>query len=321
MRLALVLGGGGMVGMAYHAGVLRALEVEAGLSPDQVDLIVGTSAGSVVGAYLRSGWTTEDFWQLALGTHESLAPLGADSSTRRPDIFVPTFRTPVDVARRAVGSMFVLARSVLPWPMPMPGVLRQMFPGGMFTMDEGTRRFEDELPDEWPDKALWLTAVDIVRGRRVVLGRPGAPSASFRRAVLASCAIPGIYQPVQVGRATLVDGGAFSTTNLDLAVRFGADVIIGVAPLAFETGTPPGPLGQLARRIPARALAGEVAHARRRGAEVLMIRPSASELRVHGMNLMRPTGLEHVAQSAYEGTAALLATDRFRSTLAAVAAV
>lgn len=313
MKIALVLGGGGMVGMAYHAGVLRALEVEGGFAPQSADVIVGTSAGSVVGAYLRAGWTTEDFWQLALGTHPTLAPLGAGESTRRPDIFVPTFRTPIDIMRRSMGSMFVLARSVLPWPMPMPGVLRQLFPGGLFTMDEGQRRFEEELPEAWPEQPLWLTAVDIVRGRRVVLGRAGAPAVSLRRAVLASCAIPGLYQPVQAGRMTLVDGGAFSTTNLDLGVRFGADVIIGVAPLAFETSTPPGPLGQLARRVPARALSHEVAHARRRGIDVVMIRPSARELRVHGLNLMRPTGLEHVAQAAYEETTTLLATDRFQS--------
>src|SRR5207248_10947416 len=67
--IGLVLGAGGTVGMAYHAGSLRALERVGGIDPDGVDLIVGTSAGSVIGAYLRSGWTTGDLWQLALGIH------------------------------------------------------------------------------------------------------------------------------------------------------------------------------------------------------------------------------------------------------------
>src|SRR3954452_22290698 len=74
-RVGLVLGGGGMVGLAYHAGVLRALEELGGFRPADADLIVGTSAGSVAGAYLRSGWSTEDFWQLALGTHPELEGL------------------------------------------------------------------------------------------------------------------------------------------------------------------------------------------------------------------------------------------------------
>jgi len=72
MKVALVLGAGGMVGLAYHAGALRALEQEGGFDPTGADLIIGTSAGSVIGAYLRSGWTTTDFWELALGMHPIL---------------------------------------------------------------------------------------------------------------------------------------------------------------------------------------------------------------------------------------------------------
>ncbi|MBA3654764.1 MAG: patatin-like phospholipase family protein [Actinobacteria bacterium] len=312
MKVGLVLGAGGTVGMAYHAGVLRALEVEGGFVPNSADLIVGTSAGSVLGGYLRTGWTTADFWALA-----------CDLQGERPDapeIFSPRFRSPVDLIRRGVGSAFVLGRSVTPWPIQVPEVLRRVFPGGMFSNAEGQRRFAEELPEEWPVEELWLCAVDIVRGRRVVLGRDGAPDVPLWRAVLASCAIPGVYEPVKVGRMTLVDGGARSTTNLDLASKGGCDLIIGVAPMAYDTGVPPGPLGQLVRRIPARQLSGEMATARRRGADVLLFRPSASELRVHGVNFMRPTGLQFVAQAAYDATAVTLQTERFRAAFSRLAA-
>jgi NTE family protein len=67
MRIGLVLGAGGTVGLAWHAGVLRALEQVGGVVPDDADLIVGTSAGSVAAAYMRSGWSTEELWQVALG--------------------------------------------------------------------------------------------------------------------------------------------------------------------------------------------------------------------------------------------------------------
>ena len=77
-RVALVLGAGGTVGMAYHAGSLRALQLVGGVDPSGCDLIVGTSAGSVIGAYLRSGWTSEDLWQLALGTHPTSPGYGPD---------------------------------------------------------------------------------------------------------------------------------------------------------------------------------------------------------------------------------------------------
>src|SRR5437764_328004 len=82
-RLGIVFGGGGTVGMAYHAGITRALERVAGIRPADADLLVGTSAGSVIAAYLRSGWTGEDFWAFALGTHPTLADLDDDDVGRR----------------------------------------------------------------------------------------------------------------------------------------------------------------------------------------------------------------------------------------------
>ena len=311
MKVALVLGAGGTVGMAYHAGVLRALEVEAGFVPDSADLVIGTSAGSVMGAYTRAGWTTEMFWDMTREMGEGPEP---------PEIFSPRFRSPLDAVRRGVGSAFVLGRSVLPWPLQVPEPLRRAFPGGMYRMTEGRRRFAEELPEEWPAKPLWLCTVDIVSGRRVVLGRAGAPAVPLPKAVLASCAIPGVYEPVRVGRRTLVDGGARSTTNLDLASKAGCDVIIGIAPMAFDTGEPPGPLRQLVRRIPARQLSGEVATARRKGAEVLLIRPSAAELAVQGANMMRSSGLQAVAEAAYEATAVTLGTERFKEVLSGLRA-
>lgn len=320
MKTGLVLGGGGMVGLAYHAGVLRALEAEAGFAPGSADLVVGTSAGSVVGAYLRSGWTTDDFWQLALGTHPTMAGIGVgpDGMPRRTDVAMRSWRTPIDLYRRALGSAYVLGRSFSPvrLPVPVPGLLARLFPAGLFDMTEGRRRFEAELPEEWPDAALWLTTVDVATGHRVVLGRPGAPACSLRKAVMASAAIPGFYRPVKVGNRVLVDGGAHSSSNLDLAVRAGCDLIVGVVPLAFDTDVTPAPLMQLVRRWPARSLATETALARKRGAEVLLFRPSATEVALHGLNMMRPDGLDRVAQAAYEATARTLATDRFRSILA-----
>jgi NTE family protein len=313
MRTGFVLGAGGVVGMAYITGVVRALEQEGGYAPGSADLIVGTSAGAVVGSYLRSGWTTEDLWHIALG----VTPEG--DALPRPALFSPNLHNPLDLVRRGLGSLYVMGRSVSPVRLriPVPAVLERAFPGGLFDMPDGKRRFEAELPEEWPSDPLWLCTVDVSSGRRVVLGRPGAPRATLRQAVLASTAIPGVYRPVRLGRRTLVDGGAHSTTNLDLAVSFGCERIIGVAPMAFDTGEPPGPLRQLVRRIPARMLSAEAHTARTRGVEVLLFRPDASELRLHGLNLMRPDGLDRIARAAYESACRTLATDRFRALLAA----
>jgi NTE family protein len=314
MKTALVLGGGGLVGMSYHAGVLYALEREAGFVPNDVDLIVGTSAGSVCGAYLRAGWSTEDFWLLALGEHPELDRIGGvDPVAARRQVMTPTFRSPLGLMRRGIGSVYIAGRSIAGRvPIPVPVALAQLFPAGLFTMTEGERRFAEELPPEWPERDLYLTAVDINSGRRVVLGRPGAPAIDLPHAVMASCAIPGVYKPVRCGPMVLVDGGAHSTTNLDVAVKAGCDRIIGVAPRAFDTSSAPGPLNPLIRRWPARSLASEAAAARGRGVEVLLLRPSAAEVELHGINMMRTEGLDQVAKAAYESTCRALETDRFR---------
>ena len=112
--VGLVLGAGGTVGLAYHCGVLHALAQVAGVKADEAELVVGTSAGSVIGAYLRAGWTTDDMWQFALGTHPTLASMAPDElDERRHAIFVPAWATPRELARRGVGSAYVFARSVV----------------------------------------------------------------------------------------------------------------------------------------------------------------------------------------------------------------
>ena len=302
--------------MAYHAGVLRALENIGGYAPSSADLIIGTSAGSIVGSYLRTGFGVDDMWELAMGTHPTLAEEGRSGLQTRAEVWAPMFRSPFDLYRRVLGSSYVLLRSAVRLPTPrLPALLEELFPAGMFSMEEGRRRLREELPDEWPEQPLWLCAVDITTGRRVVLGRHGPPRAPLSEAVLASCAIPGVYRPVRIGRRTLVDGGVHSTSNLDLAVREGCQLIIGSIPMAFDPSDPPDRCHQLVRRIPARALAGETAYARRKGARVLLFRPTRAELRVHGLDALRPEGLDQVAISAYDAAAAVLDSDRFREAM------
>lgn len=314
MKTGLVLGAGGVVGMAYIAGVLRALEQEAGLDVNNADLIVGTSAGAVVGGYLRAGWTTEDFWLMAMDEHPELARIGGrHGATGSGDIMTPAFRSPLDLMRRSIGSAYIAGRSIARRvPIPVPGVLANLFPGGLFTMTEGRRRFEEELPTAWPERDLYLCTVDVNTGRRVVLGRKGSPEIDLPHAVMASAAIPGVYKPVRCGHMTLVDGGAHSTSNLDLAVTAGCDRIIGVIPMAYDPSSAPSMLNQLIRRWPARSLASEAAGARRRGKDVYLFRPSADEVQLHGVNMMRVEGLDKVAKASYESACRTLATERFQ---------
>src|SRR5579884_678375 len=315
MGFALVLGAGGTVGLAYHAGVLKALEEEAGLVADDAEVVIGTSAGSVAAAYLRSGWSAAQMWELVNAAPGLPPSPEADRRLDMPDLFVAAFRTPTERVRRAMGSAFVRTRSMVRAPLPvLPAGLGRLFPGGLFEMAEGRRRFDEELPAHWPERLLWLCAVDIVSGRRIVLGRRGAPHLSLARAVMASCAIPGVYPPVRYGRRQLIDGGAHSTTNLDLAA--GHEVVIGVVPMGFDRQAPPGPLRALSRGFANQALATEVGRVRRRGANVLLFLPTASEVRRHGLNMMRSGSLLPVAQAAYQSTVRRLSEPRYAEAFA-----
>jgi len=333
VKLGLVLGAGGLVGMAYHAGVLHALEEEGGVAPGEASLIVGTSAGAVVGAYLRNGWTTRDFWAMALAPPspspvpglarlpipQGMRPLSvvADAVVPGlPPVLVPAFSNPCEGLRRSLGSAWVLSRLVLRLPLPpLPRAVQDRFPGGMFGLEQSRVRLEQDLEAAWPQAPLWLCAFDIGNGQRVVLGRDLTSAVTVPRAVLASSAVPGLYPPVRVGRRVLVDGGCHSCTNLDLAVEAGCDVVVVVAPMAYDTCSPPGWAAQLARRWPARSLARERREACRQGAKVLMVRPTGAEIRAHGVNLMRRDGLDRIAMGAYEATARALGTDVFRQAL------
>ncbi len=297
--------------MAYHSGVLRALEEVGGFRPDDADLIVGTSAGSMVGAMLRAGLTTDDLFRASTGEHPELG------QTEQRSPWAAAWDGPIDAFRRLVGSAYVLQRSALRWPAPrLPAALRRAFPGGFFTIDDAEDTLSQVLPTEWPERPLWLVTVDVRTGRRVVLGSRDPVRTDLHTAVKASCAIPAFFQPQRVKGRTLVDGGVHSTSNLDLASGFGADVIVGVVPMAFDTSPRPSLVEQLARLHAHRRLERELAAARAAGAAVLLLRPTADDLDAFGgLNMMRRQGNEQVARVAYESAARQLSTPYARSVL------
>jgi NTE family protein len=315
-RVGLVLGAGGMVGLAYHAGVLRALERHSGLSPARADVIVGTSAGSVATAYIRSGYSVDELWDLALGTHPALEGLGATPEERRAaTAFTPSFASPGQFAGRVVGAGVAVARSVTRLPIPrVPDRLHPLVSGGLFTMERAAERFEADLSSVWPQSETAICAVDLGSGRRTVFG-PASSPVSLSDAVQASCSIPGFYVPKRSGGRTFVDGGVHSPTNLDVASRLGCDLIVGIAPMAYDPDDEVAPWVRLARRIGHGSLRSEARIARARGAEVLLIRPTMEDITVQGLNFMRASGAEPVAKVAYEVVSRLLETDRFRLTL------
>ena len=315
MKLGLVLGGGGLVGMAYHAGVLKALD-DWGLDVSAADLLVGTSAGSILASYMATGWQPTDFYDYAHGKHPDVQKDPEDPKEQLRRVFTPLYSTPADRVRRSVGSAFALASSRGYYKRlggNQPGRnLRRVFPAGMYSTEETRRRFEEDLPQEWPERALYVCAVDLYTGERIAFGHPAAPEATLPEAVLASTSIPGVFPPVKISGRQYVDGGVSSATSLDLATDHGCELILCIAPLGYRNDGvttardpkmwPP----MLVRSLFARSLRREVLSARERGSEVFVIRPWVSNLKAHGTNSMREFDRVGLVDQTHSGTTRML---------------
>ncbi|MFZ0173066.1 MAG: patatin-like phospholipase family protein [Acidimicrobiales bacterium] len=310
MKLALVLGAGGLVGVAHHAGVVCALSDEIGFDESHADLVIGTSAGSAIAAYLRTGWTPEALMARASDLRDAApGPIGGGA---------------LDLIRHGIGSAYVVARATVRMPSVLSvspiSILRRAFPAGVVTMGEGPSILERELPRTWPERPLWLATYDLVSRRRVVLGRSGEPYVALSTAVRASCAIPGVYAPVRAADGVLVDGGAWSLTNLDLVTLAGCDTVICVAPMSYDQKRPPDPRDRVIREVATRALVRATGRLQRQGIRVVTLSPGPKEVVVQGVNLMRSTDLERVAEVAYAETVAHLRQLKGRGHLGGVAA-
>ena len=298
--VGLVLGAGGVVGQAYHAGVLAVLENDFGFDPRQADLIVGTSAGSITGTLLRLGVKAED---LAAWTVK--APLSGDDDVLRQiaDTPVPDlapFR-PLELLRRPLRLPAPrMVRRALTRPLrfrPLAAAMALVAPGRHDIVGQLAALRELERP-EWPEPPLWICAVHRHDGRRVVFGRPGTPPAPIHLAVAASCAVPGYFAPVRIAGHTYVDGGVHSPTNAALLRGCGLDVAVIVSPMS---GPPGGPLNLYAasRRHSAALLRREVRALERAGIRTVVFAPGAAEQEVMGDDMMARHRLDEVIQQSF----------------------
>jgi NTE family protein len=223
---ALVLGGGGVTGVAWELGVLAGL-AEAGLDVTEADLFVGTSAGSVVAAQVTSGSALEDlFEQQTVSTGSEVA------------------------ARLRVGQLLRLAAANLSTrderrAMTRIGALAL----SATTVSEADRKaiIASRLPSrEWPRQRLVITAVAVDNGEFAAFDNESG--VSLVDAVAASCAVPGVWPPVTINGRRYMDGGMRSPVNADLAKGYGRVVVL--APINMTFRRTQAPAAQLARLGP-----------------------------------------------------------------------
>jgi NTE family protein len=289
-RRALVLGGGGILGGAWAVGALEAIQQVDGIDPRDFDIIVGTSAGSVLGALVGAGVSIESLREHQRGVTIAEGPLAGylwdyETATggRRPSM--PRLRGP--------GSVRLMASSLRHGlKMPPTAVLSAFMPVGNGSLERVGHLIDAITPfGEWsPHPGLWVVAMDYEAGHRVVFGRDGAPPAPLADAVMASCAIPGWFEPVTIEQRTYVDGGAWSATSADVLVGRGLDEVYVVAPMvSFETDEPDSLLSRLERRWRSsvtRRCESEVEELRADGARVTVLGPGREDLEAMGGNIM-----------------------------------
>ncbi|MGH3319513.1 MAG: patatin-like phospholipase family protein [Streptosporangiaceae bacterium] len=316
LRRGLVLGAGGLVGGAWAAGALRAVEEIEGFDPRTAEVLVGTSAGAVMAAVLAAGVSTRTLVNHQRGV---MAPGDPEIHWRYEQ--AAEGGLPPE-PKLAIGSPALLWNSLKRLPRHALSVFYALLPEGRGSM-EGIGVLVDAVDDalgrdrSWPDHpAFWVTALDYETGDRVVFGRRGAPKTTVRRAVMASCAIPAWFAPVRIGDHRYIDGGAYSATSLDLLAGHGLDEVYVVAPLvSFRFDRPRALmpwLERLWRRSVTRNVLREAEMLRREGTRVVIIGPGPEDLAAMGANLMDPGRRVKVLEISLRTSVEALANGRVK---------
>jgi len=262
MRQALVLGGGGIVGVAWETGVLAGL-AESGLDASAFELIVGTSAGAIMGARIAAKRRVgEEDKQRAQRKDDSLDPGKLDLG--------------------AMGRIF-----------PLWGAMERATPEKTAEIGALARDLYRDREDawianiaaahgvqDWPEQALLVAAVDTESGERRFFDRhSGVP---IERAIAGSSAIPGIAPSITIDGRRYMDGQVWSSTHADILLGKGFDRVVIAKPTTEATAQA---LGAHADR----AVAHEVEALRGEGIRVELRTPTAEEAVGIGTNLMDPT--------------------------------
>lgn len=275
----LVLGAGGVLGEAWMTGVLAGIEEVAGVDFRRCERFIGTSAGSIVAATLVAGRSPRR--PRDLGEPDS-PEAAAASELARGSTRARRVASAVTMAAAAPIAPLALSASKQSGALMRAGLLGRIpRPSGSL----GGLRGRVNSSGARFDGRLRVAAVDRRRGRRIMFGSPGAPSASVGEAVEASCAVPWLFAPVQIGSREYVDGGVWSVTNLDAAPVSGGTQVLCLNPVAgaVDVRTLFGALRAASRS----ATAVEALSLRRRGASVRTIGPDPDSVAAMGGDFMR----------------------------------
>ena len=313
MRVGLVLGGGGVIGLAYHAAALAAIELDLAWDPRSADLIVGTSAGAVIGGLLRRGVPASDLSATAVGADARESPPGtAEALRERPEF--PPLRLGTFLRRpRLPSPALVLASARRPWRVDPLAALVSVLPDGSLDLADHATALHRVLGDTWPAEDLWVCAIRQDDLRRVVFGRDAKPS--LAQAVTASCAVPGYFQPVSIDGQTYVDGGVHAPPNAGALRRSELDLVIIVSPMSGRDLGYVG-LGNAVRRRVRRRVEAERRRLREAGIPSVLLEPGPEVIDALGSDYMTSANVSAIVRTAFLDTGEQLSAPITRTLLA-----
>ncbi|MBE0608592.1 MAG: patatin-like phospholipase family protein [Dehalococcoidia bacterium] len=263
-KRAIVLGGGGPVGIAWESGLLAGL-AEGGIDVSAAAVIIGTSAGSAVGAQLAMGRAPQQMYAAVASDSARTTP----SPTRGSGAPTPNLMPLMELMQKAAtagSSAEDVRKEIGAFALAASTISEQEFIATFGTMLANA--------EAWPHPGYQCTAVDALTGEFVTwTAESGVP---LSRAVASSCSVPGIYPPITINGRRYIDGGMRSATNADLAR--GCDVAIVVA----VTSNVQGPMAEASRR----RLEGELNAIREAGGQAALIQPDEASSTAFGLNLM-----------------------------------
>ena len=305
-RRGLVLGAGGVLGAAWTTGALDAVAREYGWDPREAEVLIGTSAGSVLAASLGCGVGVDGLLDTQRGVAGSRVQYDHDASPALPPLPRPGIGSP----RGAVRAVLNPLRTT-----PMMA-LSTVLPQGRGSIEPVGQLIDAVVCDGgWTaHPQTWVVAMDYDSGKRVPFGRDGSPHASLRAAVMASCSIPGWYAPVPIGGRRYVDGGVCSPTSIDLVKDLDLDEVVVLSPMtSLEYDRPTTVAGRVerqVRRLSTKRVVGEMKKVAATGTKVTFLGPNAEDLDAIGVNMMDPRRRTKVLETSLRTSAAALASGR-----------
>jgi NTE family protein len=259
-RRAVILGGGGVTGIAWEIGVLKGLQ-SGGADIAAADAVIGTSAGSFAGTYLGAGLVDEYFdLQFNDDVVEISAAMSPEAIAAFRGAIIEGAGDPIATAK-ALGLVAAKAHTV--------------------SSDARAKVVESRLPStEWPDRPLMMTAIDADTGVLHLLDKNSGVSIAV--AAAASGAVPGLWPMVEALGRKWIDGGSCSAANADLGIDYESVIVIAPAADGF-----PG----------RRNTHDEVADLKSAGVEAILIAPDQRTKDAIGSNLFDPTRRGPAAQA------------------------